>query len=148
VTWSNVINSKIGYDPQVGILVRKLSDNGFTLNPTKMIHNDTTLNFLPHIVATGNYVYVTWIRNSDYEEILNFYISKSTDIGNTYSAPVFLSQALRGQGGSWTIFDIAPQSAIVTSPSNSKAYIVTSELISKGFNPNQQDMEVIFRTAT
>jgi len=145
VTWANVIDDTDPDLPHIDILVRKISSNGATLNPIKNISNDDVINHYPRISASGNYVYVTWIRNPDSEETLNTYISGSTDAGITFSAPpVLLSSGESGQGGLGVTSNMIPE-VTVASSSTGLAYVVSPELVQ---SPNgASNMEIIFRIA-
>jgi hypothetical protein len=63
-------------------------------------------------------VYITWLKNSDCEESLDTWISRSTDAGGTFSAPSGVSGAEIGG------VNLIPKVTIASS-SSGKAYIVT-----------------------
>ncbi len=71
------------------ILMRKSTDNGATFGSVVNISNDSALSTVPHMVASGTNVYVTW-QSGPFGEA-DVFFSRSTDNGATFSAPVNIS---------------------------------------------------------
>ena len=84
VTWSFTDTNK-DYD----VLFSKSNDGGSTFSVPANISNNLGDSGLPQMAVSGNNVYVTWENN----DVGNFevYVAKSTNNGNTFTAPVNLS---------------------------------------------------------
>jgi len=124
VTWS----SKTGGISDCSfehILVKKISSNGGTLNPTRDITIDAREpNQQPRISASGNYVYVIWVNLSscDVQDQVA-YISRSTDAGGTFNPRVRISY----NGGASDSVTTMISEVIIASSSTGKAYVVAPD---------------------
>jgi len=91
VVWAFTVTNK-DYD----ILFSKSTDGGATFATPVNLSNTVGDTGLPQMVMSGNNIYITWENNGPGN--FDVFVAKSTDSGNTFSAPVNVSKNPKPSG--------------------------------------------------
>lgn len=91
VVWAFTVTNK-DYD----VLFSKSTDGGATFTTPINLSNTVGDTGLPQMIMSGNNIYITW--ENDGSGNFDIFVAKSTDSGNTFSAPVNVSNNPKSSG--------------------------------------------------
>jgi hypothetical protein len=79
------------------VLMAKSTDAGTTFGTPVLISDDTKLSAFPQMAIDGNNVYSLWVEKSE-DNSTNVVFTKSTDQGNSFVPPVYITLGARNSG--------------------------------------------------